>query len=83
MTISRVGKTMVGSIINKGITFFYDGLNYFKVKVPFEYVDVSSCEFSVFDSISRNFDFRFSRWMISEDSVDKSQLITCRPLAVT
>ena len=41
VSISRVGKTMVGNIENKKIQFFFDGLNYFKLTVPFSYVDVS------------------------------------------
>ena len=40
VSISRVGKTMVGRIENKKIEFFYDGLNYFKLTVPLDYVSV-------------------------------------------
>ena len=42
VSITRVGKTMVGKIENKQIEFFYDGLNYFKLSVPLDFVSVSS-----------------------------------------
>ena len=32
---------MVGRIENKQIMFYYDGLNYFKVSVPLDFVEVS------------------------------------------
>lgn len=38
VSITRDGKTMVGKIENKQIEFFYDGLNYFKLSVPLDFV---------------------------------------------
>ena len=40
VTITRTGKTLVGEVANKGIMFYYDGLNYFKISVPLDYVSV-------------------------------------------
>jgi len=39
VSITRIGKTMVGRIENKQIQFYYDGLNYFKVSVPLDFVE--------------------------------------------
>ncbi|XP_063676269.1 mucin-6-like [Bolinopsis microptera] len=38
VSITRVGKTLVGRIENKKIEFVYDGLNYFKLSVPLDFV---------------------------------------------
>ena len=40
VSITRVGKTLVGRIENKKIEFVYDGLNYFKLSVPLDFVSV-------------------------------------------
>lgn len=42
VSVTRRGKTIVGTIENKNIKFFYDGLNYFKITIPIEYVDSES-----------------------------------------
>jgi len=38
VSITRSGKTLVGRIENKQIMFFYDGLQYFKLSVPLDFV---------------------------------------------
>ena len=45
VSLTRIGKTLVGNIENKNIKFYYDGLNYFKLSVPLDYVSVRTAAF--------------------------------------